>query len=86
MLLIRTKAVRYALHRCNERTESAMEAPTMKLPSNDGTQTRRAEAARLVALARDILDGEKEQVVGDYLMHALAALDRLRELATAERR
>ena len=57
----------------------------MKLPSNDGIQARRAEAARLVALARDMLDGEQEQIVGDYLAHALGALDRLSELATAER-
>ena len=58
----------------------------MKLPSNDGTQARRAEAGRLVALARDMLDGEQEQIVGDYLAHALGALNRLHESAAAERR
>ena len=58
----------------------------MKLPLSDGTQARRAEAARLVALAHDMLDGEHEQIIGDYLVHALSALDRLRESPAAERR
>ncbi len=58
----------------------------MQLPANDRTQARRAEAARLVALARDMLDGEQEQIVGDYLFHALSALNRLRESAAADGR
>ena len=58
----------------------------MQLPSNDRTQARRAEAARLVGIARDMLDGEQEQIVSDYLAHASSALDRLRESVAAERR
>jgi len=77
---------RYSLHRCNGRSDLAMKATTMQLHSNDRTQARRTETARLVALARDMLDGEQEQIVGDYLAHALGALNRLRESAAAERR
>ena len=50
------------------------------------TVTRHTEIARLVALARDMLDGDDEQIVADYLSHALRALNRMRESAPAERR
>ncbi len=58
----------------------------MQLHSYDRTEARRAEVARLTALAREMLEGEQEQIVADYLGHALVALDRLRESAAAERR
>ncbi len=53
--------------------------------SADCTITRHAEVARLVALARDLLCGYDEQIVGDYLGHALGGLDHVRESALAER-
>lgn len=38
---------------------------------------RRAEVERLIALALDQLDEENEQIVRDYLGHAIAALRRI---------
>ena len=40
---------------------------------------RRGEASRLIAVAIDMLDEESEQIVRDYLNHALGALERVRE-------
>ena len=40
---------------------------------------RRDQASRLIALTIDMLDEESEQIVRDYLDHALGALERVRE-------
>ena len=40
---------------------------------------RRGEASRLIAVAIDMLDEESEQIVRDYLNHALGALERVRD-------
>lgn len=40
---------------------------------------RRDAASRLIALAIDMLDEEPEQIVRDYLDHALGALQRVSE-------
>lgn len=40
---------------------------------------RRDAASRLIVLAIDLLDEEPEQIVRDYLAHALGALERVRE-------
>ena len=39
---------------------------------------RRAAASRLILLAIDMLDEAPEQIVRDYLNHALGALERVR--------
>ncbi len=43
------------------------------------SEAGRMEAERLIALAIDLLDKDREQIVRDYLNHALSALDRVRE-------
>lgn len=43
-----------------------------------GTEARRDDAAQLIAVAIGMLDEEREQIVRDYLHHALGALDRVR--------
>lgn len=40
---------------------------------------RRDAASRLIVLAIDLLDEEPEQIVRDYLDHALGALQRVNE-------
>ncbi len=45
---------------------------------------RRNQAARLIVLAIDMLDEGSEQIVRDYLDHALGALERVRETDLAE--
>ena len=40
---------------------------------------RRDAASRLIAVVIDMLDEEPEQIVRDYLNHALGALERIRE-------
>ena len=40
---------------------------------------RREQASRLIALAIDMLDDQSEQIVRDYLDHALGALKRVRD-------
>lgn len=40
---------------------------------------RRGQASRLIALTIDMLDEESEQIVRDYLGHALSALERVCE-------
>ena len=44
-----------------------------------GNIKRRGEASRLIQLAIDMLDEEPEQIVRDYLNHALGALERVCE-------
>lgn len=41
---------------------------------------RRDAASRLIVLAIDMLDEEPEQIVRDYLDHALGALQRVRQV------
>ena len=57
----------------------------MPTHSVDRADARRTEAQRMIALASEMLDGEREQIVRDYLDHALAALERLRDSATDDR-
>ena len=45
---------------------------------------RRDQASRLIALAIDMLDENSEQIVRDYLDHALGALERVRAADPAE--
>ena len=45
---------------------------------------RRAQASRLIALVIDMLDDQSEQIVRDYLDHALGALERVRDADDAE--
>ena len=40
---------------------------------------RREQASRLITLAIDMLDDQSEQIVRDYLDHALGALKRVRD-------
>lgn len=57
-----------------------MEGMIGRLPhSLDRADARRTEVRRLIALALDMLDDEREQIVRDYLDHALGALDRERD-------
>lgn len=51
----------------------------------DHADGRRLEAHRLIALALEMLDDEREQIVRDYLGHALEALQRLRDSLTNDR-
>ncbi len=46
--------------------------------STNGIKRRNA-ASRLIVLAIDLLDEEPEQIVRDYLDHALGALQRVSE-------
>ena len=41
-------------------------------------EARRDDAAQLIAVAINMLDKESEQIVRDYLDHALSALKRVR--------
>ena len=45
---------------------------------------RRDQASRLIALTIDMLYEESEQIVRDYLDHALGALERVRGADLAE--
>ena len=49
----------------------------------DHDRTRYGEVERLLSLAHDMLDDGREQIVRDYLRHAIAALDRIREVEGA---
>lgn len=40
---------------------------------------RRDDAAKLIAVAINLLEDDREQIVRDYLNHALGALDRIRQ-------
>ena len=51
----------------------------MNTPASLNPRAGRDEIARLIALAIDMLDKDREQIVRDYLAHALSALDRVRE-------
>ena len=44
---------------------------------------RREDAARLIAVTINMLSEEREQIVRDYLNHALGALERVRETDAA---
>ena len=63
-----------------------MEGTIGRLPhSLDRPDARRTEATRLIALALDMLDDEREQIVRDYLDHALGALERVRDSVTSDK-
>ena len=49
------------------------------LDKTERDDVRRDDAARLVAVAINMLNEDREQIVRDYLSHALAALERVRE-------
>ena len=55
---------------------------TSALSISDGK--RREQASRLIELAIDMLDTDPEQIVRDYLAHALSALERVRDADHAE--
>jgi len=44
--------------------------------AHSADEARRLEARRLIALAHDMLKPEREQIVRDFLHHALGALER----------
>ena len=53
--------------------------------SMDHDASRRSEVERLLELALKMLDQEREQIVGDYLGHALNALGYIRQTEGANR-
>ena len=52
--------------------------------SSERDDRRREQASRLIALTIDVLDEDSEQIVRDYLTHALGALERVREAGLAK--
>ena len=54
------------------------------LDKTERDDVRRDDAARLIAVAINMLDEDREQIVRDYLNHALGALERVREADHAE--
>ena len=47
--------------------------------TNERDWRRRDDAAKLIAVTINLLDDDREQIVRDYLNHALGALDRIRQ-------